>query len=227
MVDIVAIGAHPDDIEFSCGGILAMMASQGKSIVMVNLTSGEKGTNGTPEVRRKEAKNAADVIGAELVMLDFPDCEIFDSYEGRLQLVQVYRKYKPCLILAPYWKGEQNHPDHIATGIMSRHACRYSRLAKILPELPIHRPDGILHTMTPMTAVPDFLIDITEHVETWRKMIQCHESQMKTFNFMDFTQKMAGRLGMMLGVPYAMGLMKGNPIIVDDIMNISKGTREV
>ncbi len=227
MVDILAIGAHPDDIEFTCGGILAKMASQGKSIVMVHLTSGERGTNGTPEIRRKEAKNAADVIGAEVVILDFPDCGVFDNYEGRLKLVEVYRKFKPRLVLGPYWKGEQNHPDHIAAGLLSRNACRYSRFAKILPDLPIHRPDGILHCMTPMISVPDFLIDISDHMEAWRKMIQCHESQMKTMDFMEITHTVAGRLGMMMGVPYAQGLMKGNPLFIDDIMTISKGTREV
>lgn len=227
MVDILAIGAHPDDIEFGCGGILAKMASQGKSIVMVHLTSGEKGTNGTPEIRHKESKNAADVIGAEMMILDFPDCGVFDTYEGRLKLVEVYRKYKPRLVIGPYWKGIQNHPDHVAAGMLARNACRYSRFAKILPDLPIHCPDGILHCMTSMLEAPDFIIDITDHIDTWSKMIQCHQSQIKTLDYMDLLLKMAARLGMMMGVPYAQGLMKGNPIFVNDIMTVSKGTREV
>ncbi|SCA64141.1 hypothetical protein SCG7086_CF_00050 [Chlamydiales bacterium SCGC AG-110-P3] len=105
MVDILAIGAHPDDIEFGCGGIIAHQAALGYSIVMVDLTLGQKGTNGTPEQRRQEGINAAEVIGAKRLFLDFEDCQVYDTYEGRLKIVEVIRTYKPRLVLAPYWKG--------------------------------------------------------------------------------------------------------------------------
>src|ERR1700733_8957745 len=114
MVDILVFGAHPDDIEFGCGGILAKMAAQGKSIVMVDLSLGDKGTYGYPEERRQEGEQAAAAIGATRVVLNFKDCEIFDTYEGRLQFVKVIRQYKPRLVLAPMWEGTGNHPDHLA-----------------------------------------------------------------------------------------------------------------
>jgi LmbE family N-acetylglucosaminyl deacetylase len=140
--DIMAIGAHPDDIEFGCGGILAKMAAEGKKVLLVDLTSGEKGTNGTKEIRQLEGHEAAKTIGAERIFLDFKDCEIFDTYEGRLKLVEIIRTYRPSLVIAPLWKGEMNHPDHIATGLMARAAFRYARLA--IPVCPYWQEGFIL-----------------------------------------------------------------------------------
>lgn len=131
---------------------------------MVDLTIGEKASNGTPEIRREEAQQAAKLVGAKRVILDFPDCEIFDTYEGRLKLVRVIREYRPEIVLAPMWQGMQNHPDHTATGTMARHACRYARFAKILSEIPIHRPKGILHYLQRNFDTPQFLVDIIVNI---------------------------------------------------------------
>lgn len=227
MIDILAFGAHPDDIEFACGGILAKMAAQKKSIVMVDLTCGEKGLHGSPEERRQEGEKGSAVIGATRVFLDFKDCEVFDSFEGRLKIVKVIREYKPRLVLAPYWKGEQNHPDHIACGQMVRYACRYARFAKILPELPIHWVEGILHYYPLACEKLDFIIDVSDHIETWVKMMRCHKSQMQTFEYDAWNLRLAAKLGVLIGKPYAQGLVKGHPIIVDDLMTISRGAREI
>jgi len=224
-IDIMAIGAHPDDIEFGCGGILAKMTALGKSVIFVDLTVGEKGTNGTPEERRQEGINASRVIGAERIYLDFPDCEVFDTYEGRLKLTRVIREYRPRLILAPFWKGEMNHPDHLATGLMTRYAYRYARLKKILPELPPHQPDGILHYLYPTLEEVDFLIDVSDYMETWKKMMACHKSQHLTFDFTNWNLLHAARLGTLMHRPFAQGLVKGTPVIVDDLMTISKSVR--
>lgn len=226
MIDIMAIGAHPDDCEFGCGGILCKMAAQKKSIVIVDLTLGEMGTNGTPEIRRKEGEDAARLIGAERVYLDFKDCQVSDNYEGRLQLVKVIRKYRPRLVLAPMWKGEQNHPDHLACGQMARHACRYSRFAKILPEIPAHTPEGILHYFAPGIE-PDFLIDVSDHLEQWKGMMSCHVSQLRTSDFIDANLRRASLMGLRINTPYAQGLIKGNPVAIDDLMTVSCGTREL
>jgi len=228
MVDILAIGAHPDDIEFGCGGILAKAAAEGKSVALVDLTLGEKGTHGTPEVRREEGRQAAALIQAERIVLDFDDCQIFDTYEGRLQLVKAIRELQPRLVLAPFWNGEQNHPDHIACGQMVRYACRYARFAKILPDIPIHRVEGILHYPHWSYAEKvDFLIDVSGHVEVWKQMIACHHSQLRTLPYQDWCLRIASRLGLMIGKTYAQGLVKGNPLEVDDVMHLSKGTIEL
>jgi len=227
MVDVLAFGAHPDDLEFGCGGILAKMSSQKKSIVMVDLTLGDKGTNGTPEGRRQESIAAAKVIGAERVFMDFKDCEVFDSYESRLKFVEVIRTYKPRLILAPEWKGEMNHPDHLACGILARYACRYARFGKILPNLPVHTPEGILHYTGAGSEMPDFLIDISDQVEQWKQMMACHESQLRTHSYMEWVLKKASWLGVLTGGKYAQGLIKGNPVIIDDPMSVARVTREL
>lgn len=227
MTDIMAFGVHPDDIEFGCGGILAKMAAKGKSIVMVDLTIGEKGTNGTPEIRREEGLEAAKVIGAERVVLDFADCEVFDTYEGRVKLTKVIRQYRPKLVIGPLWKGEQNHPDHLACGIMLRYACRYARFSKILTDIPKHTVDGILHYINSSYEPIDFLIDVSEHMDAWTKMMQAHKSQHKTFNYTDWVLRFASKNGVLIGKAYAQGLAKGNPIEIDDLMTISNGSKDI
>lgn len=227
MIDILALGAHPDDVEFGCGGVLVKMAQQGKKIVICDLTVGDKATNGYPKLRIEEGIQAAKLIGAERLYLDFKDCEIVDSYENRLKLVRLIRRYRPRLVLAPYWKGEQNHPDHLACGLIARYACRFARFATILPELPITTVEGILHYLPPSYETPDILIDVSDSLDTWQKMMESHASQMKTFDYTGWTLRQASKLGMLMGVSYAQGFIKGNPIVVDDIMVVAKGTREL
>lgn len=227
MTDILAFGAHPDDLEFACGGILAKMASQGKKIVMCDLTLGDKGSNGTPEIRKDEGERAAAMIGAKRIFLDFADCEIADNYEGRLKLVRVIRQVRPRLVLAPMWKGTANHPDHIACGSMARAACRFARFRKIMPDLAPHKIDGILHYPPPTLDEVDFIIDVSEHVEIWKKMMRAHESQMNTFPYDEWNLKIASKFGMLIGVDYAQALVKGNPVVIEDLMQISCGIREI
>lgn len=227
MVDILALGAHPDDVEFACGAILAKMADQGKSICIADFTLGQKGSHGTPETRRKEGEAAAAVIGARRVFLDFEDCEVADSYDGRLKLVRLFREIKPKLVIAPMWRGEQNHPDHLAAGLMARYACRYARFRNILPELPVHWVDGILHYPPPACDTADFIVDVSPYFGTWMQMIRCHQSQLETFPYDEWNRRIASKLGVLINVEYAQGLVKGNPIVVDDVMEISKGAREI
>lgn len=227
MVDILVFGAHPDDIEFGCGGILAKLAAQGKTIVMVDLCLGEKSTYGNPEERRQEGKCSAEVIGATRAVLNFKDCEILDTYEGRLQFVKAIRHYKPRLVLAPMWEGVGNHPDHLACGSMARYACRYARFAKILPEIPIHWVEGILHYLSSTDTRLDFLIDVSEFVDVWKKMMSCHKSQMQNFRYDEWNLSIASKLGSHMGVAYAQGLAKGNPIVVADPFVVAQSTREL
>lgn len=227
MTDIIAFGAHPDDIEFGCGGILAKASAQGYKVLIVDLTLGDKATNGTPEIRRQEGAAAAALIGAERIVLNFRDCEIFDTYEGRLELVRVLREYRPRLILGPLWTGTLNHPDHLALGQMARHACRYARFANILPELPAHWPEGILHYLPQEGFTPDFIIDVSEHVEKWKQMMLCHKSQHRTFPYADWLIRQAAKTGDAIGVAYAQGLKAGNPVVIDNVMAVCRGTREI
>lgn len=227
MVDLLAIGTHPDDVEIGCGGILCREAAEGRTVVIVDLTLGQKATNGTPEIRREEALASAKLIGAERQCLDFQDCDVLDSYAGRLKIVEVIRKYKPKLVLAPYWAGVGQHPDHSATGYMVRAACRYARFAKILPELPLHWIDGILHYPPPTSDQVDFLVDVSQYVETWTKMFHCHRSQLQTYPYGEHALILAQRYGTMAGCRYAQGLVKSNPICIRDVLTVSHGVREL
>lgn len=227
MVDILAFGAHPDDVEFGCGGILAKASAQGHSIVIVDLTLGDKATNGNPQLRKVEGEAAALLIGAKRFYLNFKDGEVFDTYEGRLKLVRIIREHQPHLVLAPVWNGERNHPDHLACGLMARHACRYARFAKILPELPVHQPGGILHYLPHGGKETDFIIDITDQVDIWKRMMETHRSQMITLPYSEMALKNAANYGAMINTPYAQGLLTGNPVVIDDILTISRGTQEL
>jgi N-acetylglucosamine malate deacetylase 1 len=223
MIDILAIGAHPDDIEFGAGGILAKAVAEGKTVALCDLTHGDKGTNGTPKGRREEAMNAAQMLKAEREFLDFKDCEVADTYKGRLQLVEVIRKFKPRLVLAPMWKGERNHPDHIATGLLARAACRYARFSNLLPKIAPHTVEGILHYPT-LTCDPDVLIDVSAYVAQWQALIECHQSQLRSRPYLDWVLTGARAAGCLIGVEYAQGLVKGNPLAIDDIMHVARGT---
>lgn len=227
MVDILAFGSHPDDIEFGCGGILCQTASEGKSIAMTHLTYGEKSSNGNLEKRREEAYHSAKIIGAEISFLTLKDSEIFDNKENRIEIVKIIRKYKPQLILAPFWKGEQNHPDHTASGKLARIACRYARFPEILPEIPPHTPGNILHYLPPFHQNPDFLIDVSKYVETWKSMMRCHTSQLKTYRYDEKYLQISRSWGLAIDVAFAQGLIKGNPVQIRDIMTCSKGSREI
>ena len=226
MVDILAIGAHPDDIEFGAGGILAKAVAEGQTVALCDLTLGQKGSNGTPKVRKQEALAAAELLGAEREFLDFEDCEVTDCCEGRTELARVIRHYKPRLVLAPMFDGVRNHPDHLAAGMLARHACRYARFGNILPKIPTHTVDGILHY--PRWACDaDFLVDVTAHVDQWKALIHCHRSQLQSRPYLDWVLTGAEAAGITIGCQYAQGLIKANPIAIDDILQVSRGTREL
>jgi LmbE family N-acetylglucosaminyl deacetylase len=110
---------------------------------------------------------------------------------------------------------------------MARFACRYSGFKNILPEIPLHRPEGILHYPGPAAEDLDFLFDVSDQLETWKKMMHCHASQLKTFDYVDWNLRRAAALGVMIQVPYAQALVAGNPILVDDLLSIGKSAREL
>ena len=165
-MDLMAIGAHPDDIEVGCGGLLIKMAKRGYRTGLVYLTRGEIGTGGTPEIREKEARNAAEIIGATiLTTLDFGDCQVADTYENRLTVAQLIRRHKPKIVLAPYWKGghgkRQGHPDHLATGMIVINAANYATFVKLPIEEEPHQIKAMFHYFLPPEVSPTFIIDIT------------------------------------------------------------------
>jgi len=125
------------------------------------------------------------------------------------------------------WKGEQNHPDHIACGLITRYACRYARFAKILPELPIWCPEGVLHYLPHAGVAAEILIDVSDHVTAWNAMMSAHTSQFKTYPYSQWALREAAYLGGLMGKEYAQGLIAGNPIEIDDVMTVCRTAREL
>lgn len=211
-LDILAFGVHFEDLLLGCGGILAKSSHEGKRIGLAALSK-----------KKLSAVSSAQKIGADPLFLDFPEGPITDSYPHRLKLVETLRITKPRLVLAPMWEANPVL-DQQELGKMLRYACRFARFAKILPEVPIHRPEGILHYLSPMQPYPpDFILDISPYFNLWMEMLACFENK----DLQDQGMRVASQRGLMIGKDYAQGLVQGNPVEVHDLMSISRGTLEL
>ena len=181
-LDILAFAAHPDDTELCCGGTLAKLARQGKKVGVIDLTQGEMGTRGTPEMRLKEAENAATIIGlAARENLGLPDTELHNNREYQLKIIRKVRQYRPhvCLVGAP----ADRHPDHGNGTRLVLDALFYSGLAKMETfdddghAQERWRPSHILHYMQDRPFQPDLVFDISDDFKTKKKAILAFESQ--------------------------------------------------
>ncbi|MEP6689853.1 MAG: bacillithiol biosynthesis deacetylase BshB1 [Gemmatimonadaceae bacterium] len=177
-VDILAIAAHRDDIELTCGGTLLKAAALGRATAICDLTQGETGTRGSAELRAAEASRAADVLGVSArVNLSLPDAGIENTPETRRQLAVVIRRFAPRVVIAPALGGR--HPDHRVSAQLVRDACFVAGLAKIEPAVPRHRPHKIVHATAYRedAGKPTFVVDITEEFERKMEAIRCYASQ--------------------------------------------------
>ena len=186
-MDILAFGAHPDDTELSCAGTLASLVNQGLQVAVIDLTRGEMGTRGTPEIRLREAKKAAEILGLQArENLGLPDTELINTRELQLPVIQSVRHYKPhiCIIPAP----ADRHPDHGNAARLLIDAIFYSGLIKIETKdknnkiQPPHRPAHILHYMQDQPFEPDFIFDISDTIDQKEEAIRAFSSQ---FNVAD------------------------------------------
>ncbi len=177
-VDVLAIAAHRDDIELTCGGTLIKAASQGYRTAILDLTQGEMGTRGSAELRAREASRAAEVLGVSArENLGFPDAGIVNDPSTREALAIAIRRFTPRIVIAPAPTGR--HPDHRITAELVRDACFVAGLAKVAPEVPKHRPYKILHVLTYRQDFqrPTFLVDISAEFERKLEAIRCYSSQ--------------------------------------------------
>ncbi len=176
-LDVLAFGAHPDDIELFAGGTLAKMASMGYSTGVVDMSRGEMGTRGTPSTRVREAAEAGKILGLKVrENLGLPDGSVEASPQNRLKVVRMIRKYKPLLVLVHYW--EDKHPDHVATSNLVTDAAHHSGLAKIRTGQERHRPNTILYFKLPAQVFPSLVVDISEHADRRRAAIEAYRSQL-------------------------------------------------
>ena len=174
--DILAIAAHRDDVEQTCGGTLLRMAARGLRTAILDLTRGESGTRGTTEDRAREADDAALILGVGWRQaLDMPDGAIENTYENRLKIVRVLRELRPRVVILPYWKAR--HPDHAIVAPMGYEACFLSGLAKIDTGTRPHRPFKIVYASLYADVRPSFIVDITPFIEQRHSALMAYKSQ--------------------------------------------------
>ncbi len=177
-VDVLAIAAHRDDVELTCGGALIKATRQGYRTAVVDLTQGEAGTRGSAELRAAEASRAAEVLGlAARENLELPDGAVENTPRTRAMLAVTIRRFAPRVVIAPAAHGR--HPDHRVTSQLVRDACFIAGLARVEPAVPPHRPRKIVHAVAYREdfARPTFVMDISEEFEQKLAAIRCYASQ--------------------------------------------------
>lgn len=176
-LDVLAFGAHPDDVELFAGGTLAKMAALGYAAGIVDMTRGELGTRGTVAGRRQEAHRAARVLGLKVrENLRLPDGDVQVTRAARLKVIRILRKYRPRLVLTHYW--DDKHPDHVHTSRLVTEAVHHSGLAKIDTGQARFRPETLLHYKLPAYVAPSFVVDVSEFSEQRLAAIRCYGSQL-------------------------------------------------
>lgn len=180
-LDVLAIGAHPDDIELSCSATLAKLVHEGKKAGILDLTEGELGTRGTRTIRKKEAAASSKILGLdERINLGLPDGNIEVNQINIKKVIQIIRHYEPEILLIPHWL--ERHPDHEHTHKLCREAWFYSGLEKIstrwygLNQQPF-RPKKCIHFMQKYEFQPSFIVDVSDAYEIKKKSLMAFESQ--------------------------------------------------
>ena len=239
-LDILAIGAHPDDVELTCAGTLAKASKQGYKTGIVDLTEGELGTRGNKIIRANEAKAAAKVLGCVRESLYLPDGNIEVNRKNLHELIQIYRKFRPKIILIPHFA--ERHPDHVHAHHLCREAWFYSGLHKVETRLNDKkqepwRPHNYFHFMQWQEFPPSFIVDITDVYAQRVEAIKAHKSQfydpsskepqtlVSQESFLDFVETRAKNYGYKIGVKYAEPFYSVEPIGITDLfgMKMFKG----
>lgn len=246
-LDVLAIAAHRDDVEQTCGGTLLKMAGHGLRTGILDLTQGEMGTRGSAQDRAREAADAAKILKASFRhALDIPDGRVENTWDNRLKIARVLREQRPRVVILPYWLGR--HPDHYTCSTLGYEACFLAGLTKlqlqaepgpqlsgpakpVLSDLAPHRPFKIVYASLYYDVRPSFVVDITEQFEGRLQSIYAYKSQFtdqeagkRDFpahaEIRDRVATMAGYYGMLAGVKYAEPFVQKEIGLVDDLTMI-------
>ncbi len=225
MKKILVFGAHPDDVEFGCSGLLIKEIEGGSQVKIVVCSLGEAGTSGTPEGRRSEAEAAAKLIGAEIEFISLGgDSHMQNTPENAFKLAEIIRLYKPAIVLTTAY-FENQHPDHYVVSVLSRSACRLARYGGIeeLKKNPTHTIESLYFYPSShgFEKKPDIIIDVSAQYEKWEKAISLHESQMKTKNYLNMVESRARAYGSAIGVKYATILWVNDPMTLESLSTVS------
>lgn len=175
-VEILAVVAHPDDVELGCGGTLALLSRRGRKVGILDLTRGEAGTRGTPETRAAEAAESARILGALFRDgLDLGDGNLRTDRAAELEVIEVIRRRRPRLVFAPL--PNDRHPDHVRASRLVTDAAFYAGLRALETGRPPHRPQQVVYFPSTFLAEPTFLVDVTETLETKLSAVRAFRSQ--------------------------------------------------
>src|SRR3954464_4638609 len=176
MIDVLAIAAHPDDVEQTCGGTLLRMAEAGYSTGIIDMTAGDMGTRGSPEIRVAESEAAARILGvSHRENLHFPDARLENSMAGRMTVAHRIRELRPRTVILPYWEGR--HPDHYRASEIGYEACFLAGLKKIDQYTEPHRPFKIIYSSLYANVTPTFVVDISPYFEQRMASLLAYRSQ--------------------------------------------------
>ena len=235
-VDILAIAAHRDDVELTCGGTLIKAARRGRRTAILDLTQGETGTLGSAEIRATEASHAAQILGVEArENLGLPDAGIVNTPEVRVELARVVRRFRPRIVIAPAPRGR--HPDHRVAAELVRDACFIAGLAKVAPDVPKWRPHKVVHCVTYREDFekPTFVVDVSEEFETKMEAIRCYASQFAGATqagevypngepLLDVVRHQAAHYGTLIRTRYGEPFFTHETMRVDDIAALEVST---
>jgi bacillithiol biosynthesis deacetylase BshB1 len=227
---VLAIAAHRDDVEQTCGGTLLVQKSLGWQTAILDLTQGESGTRGSAAEREAEANEAARLLQVDhRSALDLPDGSIQNTLENRLKIAEVLRRLRPRVVILPYWQGR--HPDHYTAATLGYEACFAAGLSKLdLPGAP-HRPYKILYASLYADVRPTFVVDITPHIETRLQSLLAYRSQygnqtqgsglfVPEEEIRERTFATARHYGLLAGVRYAEPFVQKEVSLVSDLMHL-------
>ena len=233
---VLAIFAHRDDAELTCGGTLIKLAGQGHRAGILDLTAGEMGSRGSADLRGQEADRAAAIMGlAVRENLGLPDAGIMNTPETRRLVARVIRRLRPTIVIAPAQQGR--HPDHRIASELVRDACFISGLAKIEPDLPKHRPRKVIHCLSYREdhLRPTFVVDISAEFERKLEAIRCYGSQFDSVTqagevypngdpLYDIVRHQAAHYGSLIRTRYGEPFFTTETMRVDDITTLEVAT---
>ena len=226
-VDVLALAAHRDDVEQTCGGTLLRMHSLRLRTAILDLTRGEAGTRGSAEERAGEAEEAAGILRvAWREALDIPDGRVENTWENRIKIVRKLRQLRPRVVILPYWQGR--HPDHYNSGTLGYEACFLSGLAKIDTGEPPFRPFKIIYASLYSDVRPSFVVDITPFIEERFRALLAYRSQyadqpsgealfVPHDEIRERTFSLARHYGLLGGVRYAEPFVQKEVGLVEDV----------
>jgi len=236
-LDVLAFGAHPDDIELACGGAVIKLVKQGRKVGIVDLTEGELGTRGTREIRAHEAADATQILGVHLREgLGISDGNIENSMENRLKVIRVIRKHQPEVVLFPF--HSDRHPDHEHAHVLCREASFYSGLEKIetldqqMKQEP-YRPRNYYNYMQWFEFIPSFIVDVTDEFEQRMEAMKAFKSQLhnpasnepmtalSTPEFLEMVRTRLEYYGDRIGAKYGEPFYSPSSIGISDLFSLS------